>query len=75
MKISDMIKNLQDFKDEHGDIECWYAEDDEGNAYHEVLYDPSMYYIDEDGTVYTSVEDVEDCDLDIEDVRAICIVN
>ena len=40
MKISDMIKNLYAFMDEHGDVDCWYAEDEEGNAYHPVYFDP-----------------------------------
>ena len=75
MKISEMINNLQEFMEEHGDIDCWYAVDDEGNGYQEVCFDPSKYYVDEDKNVYTSLEDVEYCDLNIEDVRPICIVN
>lgn len=75
MKISEMINNLQEFMEEHGDIDCWYAVDDEGNGYQEIYFDPSKYYVDEDKNVYTSIEDVEDCDLSIEDVIPICIVN
>ena len=75
MKVSEMIKNLQEFMEVHGDIDCWYAVDDEGNGYQEVHFDPSKYYVDEDKNVYTSIEDVEYCDLNIEDVRPICIVN
>ena len=75
MRVSDMIKNLQDFMDEHGDLECWYSEDDEGNRYQEVHYEPSKYYVDEGETVYTSLEDVKACDLDVTDVTPICIVN
>ena len=75
MKISEMIKNLQEFMDKHGDLDCWYAKDDEGNGYQEVSYDSSLYYVDEDGEVYGTLEDVEYCDLSIEDVRPICIVN
>lgn len=69
-----MIKNLQKFMTEHGDIECWYATDDEGNAYHPIYFTPSKYYTDEDGEVYQS-EDLEYCNLDEEDVKPICIVN
>lgn len=36
MKVSEMIKNLCDFIEKHGDLECWYAKDDEGNGYQEV---------------------------------------
>ena len=75
MKISEKIKELQEFMDQHGDLECWYSEDDEGNAYHKVYYDPSLYYVDEDGNVYVDKEDVEACGLDIEDVQPICIIN
>lgn len=75
MRVSDMIKNLQDFMDEHGDLECWYAKDDEGNEYQEVHFGPSKFYVDDEETVYTSIDDVNECNLDITDVRPICIVN
>lgn len=75
MNISEMIKNLQEFMEEHGDLECWYAEDDEGNGYKEIYYDPSLYYVTEDKEVYSTLEDVEYCDLTVDDVRPICIVN
>lgn len=74
MKISEMIENLEKFKKEHGDLECWYAVDDEGNEYHPVYFKPSKYYYDEDyGTLQD--EDLEYYELDIEDVEPICIVN
>ena len=75
MKISEMIKNLQEFMAEHGDLECWYARDDEGNGYQRVYFNPSFKYVDLDGEVYNDEEDLEFCDLDIEDVTPVCIVN
>jgi hypothetical protein len=75
MKISEMIKNLQEFKKKYGDLECWYVTDDEGNEYHEVYYDPSFRYVDDEGTVYNDKEDLEECEVDIEDVKPICLVN
>lgn len=75
MKISKMIKNLQEFMEKHGDIDCWYATDDEGNGYQEVHYNPSFRYVDEDGEVYNDEEDLEYCEVDMEDVTPICIVN
>lgn len=75
MKISRMIKNLQEFMAEHGDLECWYAADDEGNEYREVYYNPSLYYANKNNEVY---QDIEDFDLDevcIDELRHICIVN
>lgn len=74
MKISEMIKGLQEFMADHGDLECYYAVDDEGNAYHPVYYTPSKYYVDEDGDVM-QVEDLEYYELHMEDVKPICIVN
>ena len=75
MKISQMIKNLQEFMKEHGDLNCWYAVDDEGNDYNEVYWPPSLYYVDDEANIYTSMDDVEDAELTIEDVDPICIVN
>ena len=71
MKISEMIKNLEEFKAEYGDLDCWYATDDEGNDYHKVYYSPSLCYVDSDDDIYTSIDD----DIDEEDLRKICIVN
>lgn len=71
MKISEMIKNLEEFKAEYGDLDCWYATDNEGNDYHEVYYSPSLCYVDSDDDIYTSIDD----DIDEEDLRKICIVN
>lgn len=75
MKISEMIKNLQEVMTEHGDLDCWYARDDEGNGYQEVYYDASFRYVDEDGVVYYDEEDLEACEVCMEDVTPICVVN
>lgn len=75
MKISDMIKNLYAFMDEHGDLDCWYAEDDEGNCYHPVYFDPSLRYVNSYEDVFQE-EDLEDEDPeDIERLIKICVVN
>ena len=75
MKVSDMIENLQEFMEEYGDLDCWYAVDDEGNEYHEVYYDPSLYYVDKEGNCYANMDDVEFCDLTVKDVNKICLIN
>lgn len=79
MKVSEMIKNLQEFMEEYGDIECWYAKDDEGNGYQEVNFEPSLGFVDtyDDGIseVYSNVEELEEYNLTLEDVTPICIVN
>lgn len=78
MKISEMIKNLEEFMAEHGDIDCWYATDDEGNGYHEVYFDPSFRYVNDEGEMYREEdleEYLEDYELTKEDVTPVCIVN
>ena len=74
MKVSEMIKNLQEFMEENGDLDCYYAVDDEGNGYSEIHYTPSKYYVNEYGDVM-QFEDLEEYELHIEDVEPICIVN
>lgn len=74
MKISEMIKGLQEFMTDHGDLDCYYATDDEGNAYHPVHYTPSHYYVDEDGEVM-QLEDIEYYERDVNEFKSICIVN
>ena len=74
MKISEMIKNLQKFMEEHGDLECWYAKDDEGNGYQEIYFKPSFMYANEDGEMYRK-EELEEYELIEEDVTPVCIVN
>lgn len=75
MKVSEMIKNLEEFKSKYGDLDCWYVTDDEGNGYGEVYYNPSMYWVDADGEVYSNTKDLEEYDLTEEDVTPICIIN
>lgn len=75
MKISEMIKNLEAVMLTNGDLECYYAVDDEGNAYHSIYFEPSVYYINQYGDVFQD-EDLEDEDPeDIAELQHICIVN
>jgi hypothetical protein len=53
LKLSEVIKGLQDVLDEEGDLECFYAIDDEGNAFNPVYSHacdacPEEYGIDSD---------------------------
>lgn len=43
MKLSEYIQNLQNFMEEHGDMDCYYAIDDEGNGYQSVNYAGSLF--------------------------------
>ena len=75
MKISEMIKNLYAFMDEHGDVDCWYAVDNEGNNFCPVYFKPSFMYIDSYEIVYNP-EDFEDMqDEDTPLLTKICVVN
>lgn len=81
MKISKMIKNLQEFMKYNGDIECWYATDDEGNGYNEIHYTPSLYFVTPEDEVYQEVEElldelgIREEDMEEYGIRPICIVN
>ena len=78
MKVSEMIKNLQDFMEENGDIDCYYAVDDEGNDYKEVYYSPTLMYENPYGDLYQVEEIEEDESLDEEErteFKKVCIVN
>ena len=76
MKVSEMIKNLQKFMDEHGDLDCWYAVDDEGNGYAEVHYIPSLYYANDDGYEVYHLNNVEDMEPEEKAYyHTICVIN
>ena len=75
MKISEMIKNLEVVMAANGDIEVWYAVDDEGNAYHPVYFEPTVYWMNKYGDMFNE-KDLEDEDPeDIAELTQICIVN
>ena len=72
MKVSEMINNLQAFMRAYGDLDCWYAVDDEGNEYHEVHFMPSRYYVGEYGDMYQEADLVGE---DAATLKQVCIVN
>lgn len=75
MKISEMIKNLEATMLKNGDLECYYAVDDEGNAYYPVYFKPSVYYMNQYGEMFHD-EDLEGEDEeDIAELQCVCIVN
>lgn len=75
MKVSEMIKNLQNFMNEYGDLDCWYATDDEGNSYHPVNYEPSLMCVLKHNHEVISMEDTGWREDDPEDYDEICVVN
>jgi hypothetical protein len=46
MKLSKYIADLQVFLKKHGDLNCYYASDDEGNSYQACGYSGSILYTD-----------------------------
>lgn len=75
MKVSEMIKNLQHFQNEFGDLDCWYAVDNEGSGYNEVYFTPSLYHIDEYDTLFSDTDDIEEAGYKLEDLQPVCVIN
>lgn len=44
--LSELIRELQEIYNKNGDMMCVYAEDDEGNSYGKLYYEPSVKYWD-----------------------------
>ena len=47
MKLSKYIEGLQEILESRGDLDCYYAIDDEGNGYQKVVYSGTIFYIHE----------------------------
>lgn len=81
MKLSKYIKSLNAMLEEHGDMNCFYASDDEGNSFQQVGYAGSILYTDtpdayRPDTVYCDedlITEIEDDDSTV--FHKICIVN
>ena len=41
MKITELMHHLRQVKKKHGDLECIYSIDDEGNDFHPVHFSPT----------------------------------
>jgi len=88
MKLTEYIKGLQDLLEEHGDLDCYYAIDDEGNSYQKVNYNGELRYLlpeekddysvehlyGEDEFDYLKEEDDYD-DEDIANLIKVCLIN
>ena len=74
MKISEMIKNLVEFVAEYGDLECFFATDDEGNNYGKVMFAPTRMHTTIDGEIVTH-EDIVEYEYEDGEYEPICIVN
>lgn len=74
MKVSEMIKNLEEFIENYGDLECYYAVDDEGNDYCPVYFEPSCLYKTMEGE-FGNTEDIETYGYEDDEYEPVCIVN
>jgi hypothetical protein len=75
MKLSEYIKNLQSFMDRYGDLDCWYETDDEGNEYHPIVYEPSLYCIFKHNGEVHDIEDTGWLEMESNEYDEICVVN
>jgi len=48
MKLKELIEKLKVLEKENGNLECWYAIDEEGNDYRPVVFAPVIGWISED---------------------------
>lgn len=76
MKLSEYIRGLNRFLEKHGDLECYYARDSEGNDYARVWYCGTLLYADK--LTYRPnmfcEEDLSELD-DKTKLHKVCIIN
>ena len=82
MKLSEYIKGLKNFLKQHGDLQAYYASDDEGNLFNKVSYSGTkMFTFNDHSYILDDVfnDDPDELDeLDEEDrkqLKPVCIVN
>lgn len=83
MKLSQYIAGLQKFLEENGDVDAYYAADDEGNAYQSVSYTGSLFYLTEydkerwrpDLVSGSDTEHVSELQEDGVELIPVCVVN
>lgn len=71
MKLSKYIKKLQKIQIKHGDLECIYATDPEGNAFYTLDTNPSVSWV----IISEGGYSVELLDEDDNDATLVCVVN
>jgi hypothetical protein len=76
MKLSEYINSLQEFLNDNGDLDCFYACDDEGNGYQQVNYAGNLYYTMEPEAYRPEMYSDEDKEEYPDDeFTAVCVVN
>lgn len=73
MLLSEYIENLKSVLEENGDLKVVYAVDEEGNAFNEVCFAPSVGHYDYSDSQFTTTDNFgEDEDIDYE-INSVCI--
>ena len=62
MKISELVKNLQEILEKYGDLDLITAIDDEGNGFNEIYFEPSIGYYED-----------HEFDQDVSEINACCV--
>lgn len=75
MLLSKYIEGLQKFLNSEGDMECYYASDDEGNDYIHVSFNGSLRYTYDDKAYRAETIDEEEIEEDDKFIRKICVIN
>jgi len=80
VKLSKYIAGLQVMLETHGDLECYYSIDEEGNGYHPVNYAGSPFFIHEHDVddYYPDLLDIvsfEECGYKKEHFQKVFVVN
>lgn len=76
LKISDVIEGLKNIQQEHGDLECYFATDDEGNSYYEVNYQPTLFFRPKNKPRYRpELISGKDCEYDKNRLIPVCVIN
>lgn len=77
MKISAYIEELKAILKTEGDLDCYYAVDEEGNGYGEILYSCSILYKEKKHGDIENIaeEDFENGEYDFEDYEKVICVN
>lgn len=79
MKLSKYIASLQKFLKENGDLDCYYAIDDEGNGYQQVNWAGTKMLRYKHSQSYRpdllQTSDIEEYDYDPNDCIPVCVIN
>lgn len=75
MTLREYIEQLTMKLEEHGDAQCYYASDDEGNDYIRVYYAGTVMYADSDDTYRLESVVGEDDIGELDNPKKIIVIN